>query len=61
MSYKIVDNPDGCVHPNKRGERTCSDCYRSQVDEQNRWRGGKSCWEAQCLILKYVFGSMKGE
>lgn len=54
MPYKIVDNPDGCASPRKRGERTCTECYYSQVDEHSNWTGSEQCWKAQCLTLKYA-------
>jgi hypothetical protein len=46
---QIIDNPEGCVCPNIRGDRTCRECYYSQVDE-NKWTGSRKCWEAQCLV-----------
>ncbi len=47
---RIKDNPDGCVNPSKRGERTCTQCYWSQVNERNQWTGDQRCWNAQCLV-----------
>ena len=46
---RIKDNPDGCINPSKRGERTCSQCYWSQV-KNHQWRGDQRCWSAQCLV-----------
>lgn len=49
---RIESNPNGCVDQRKRGERTCAECYWSQVNEKNQWTGSERCWNAQCLVAK---------
>lgn len=50
MAWPIKSNPDGCVNPERMGNKSCIECYYSQV-ESNTWCGSKSCWNAQCLVL----------
>ena len=50
MAYPFKSNPEGCVCPSVRGDRTCVDCYWSFVKD-NQWVGSQKCWEAQCLVL----------
>ena len=49
---RIESNSNGCVDESKRGERTCAECYWSQVNEKNQWTGDERCWNAQCLVAK---------
>lgn len=46
----IVDNPEGCVNPSVRGDRTCVDCYYSHV-KGGQWTGSQRCWDAECLRM----------
>ena len=46
---RVKDNPQGCINPDKRGNRTCVECYYSQVKD-GQWTGGERCWNAQCLV-----------
>jgi len=47
---RLKDNPQGCSNPDKRGNRTCVECYYAQVNEHNQWTGNQRCWNAQCLV-----------
>lgn len=49
---RIESNSNDCVDHEKRGERTCFECYYAQVDESNRWTGDERCWNAQCLVAR---------
>lgn len=49
---RIENDQQACVDESKRGERTCAECYWSQVDENNRWTGDERCWNAQCLVAR---------
>ena len=46
---RLKDNPESCVNPDKRGNRTCVECYYAQVKD-GQWCGTRRCWEAQCLV-----------
>jgi len=48
---KLNDRPDGCVSPDKRGNRTCVECYYAQVKD-GQWHGSERCWNAQCLVAR---------
>ena len=48
--YQIKEAPQNCVCPSMRGERTCRECYWSQVKD-GQWRGSQACWDSQCLVL----------
>lgn len=50
MAYPIKDVPENCVFPAFRGQRSCRECYYSQVHE-GTWTGGNDCWNAECLTL----------
>ena len=47
---KIENNPSACVNESLRGERTCAECYWSQVNSKNQWTGNDECWNSQCLV-----------
>ena len=47
---RLKDNPSACVEPEYRKERTCLECYFSQVNEKNQWTGTQRCWNSQCLV-----------
>lgn len=50
---RIKDNPNGCMDERKRGNRTCIECYYSQVNERNQWTGSQRCWDkGECLVLR---------
>lgn len=49
---KLKDNPSGCVDPQRRGERTCIECYYAQVNDKNQWTGNERCWNAQCIVAE---------
>lgn len=46
---RLRDNPSACVEPEYRRERTCRECYFSQVNEKNQWTGTQRCWNAGCI------------
>lgn len=46
---RLKDNSNACVEPDYRGERTCRECYFSQVNEKNQWTGSQRCWNAGCI------------
>lgn len=48
-TYRLKDNPQGCVDERRRDGRTCRECYWSQV-RNGQWAGGERCWNAQCLV-----------
>ena len=48
---RLKDSPEGCVDPRRRGERTCTECYFSQVNDRNQWTGNERCWDAQCIVM----------
>lgn len=50
MAYTLKSNPNGCVCSQRRGERTCLECYRSQV-VNNSWTGNTACFNAECIVL----------
>lgn len=51
MQYEAKNNPEGCVCKERLANyQSCSDCYRSQVNESNQWVGSQRCWDAQCMI-----------
>lgn len=50
-TYRIKDNPRACVNEKLRGERTCKECYWSQVDAKGQWTGSERCWNSQCLVV----------
>lgn len=50
MAWPIKSKLEGCVNPKRKGNKTCIECYYSQV-EDNTWRGPQDCYNAQCLVL----------
>ena len=50
MAYPIKDNPEGCMCPEIRGDKTCRQCYWSFV-ENGLWHGSDRCWNSGCLEL----------
>lgn len=56
MAYemKFESNPDGCVNQRLRGNRTCVECYYSQVRD-NKWMGSHRCFDANCFTRVAVF------
>ena len=50
MAYPIKSNPEGCVCPSIRGDRTCRECYWSFVKDGS-WHGPAACDDAECLVL----------
>ena len=50
MAYPLKSNPDGCCNPTLRGDRTCMECYWSQV-KHAQWHGSQRCFNSNCLVL----------
>ena len=50
MAYTLKSNPEGCVNPHLRGEKTCLECYWSQTKNAS-WVGSQRCWDANCIVL----------
>ena len=48
---RLKDDPEGCVDQQRRGERSCLECYLSQVNDENEWTGGERRLDAQCVVM----------
>lgn len=49
MANIILNNECGCWNPEMRGDKTCKECYFSQVNERNQWVGSQKCYNSGCL------------
>lgn len=47
--YRIIANPHGCCDKRKRGNKSCVECYYSQVNSRNQWIGTRDCFDAPCI------------
>lgn len=44
----LISVKSKCVNPDLRGNRSCVECYFSQV-EGNTWVGSQGCWRTACI------------
>lgn len=47
----LISVESKCQAPDKRGDKTCVECYFSQVDNRNSWVGSQRCWRSACIAM----------